>query len=654
MTAMCERCRAKPATGKSVALRGGKPVYESLCDTCRISAERARALAAGGAALAALAAGIGAVALASRNRTDVTGERKTSGAPVAAAYRTPSLNAVSRDLTALAAEGRLDPVIGRAAEIERVVRILARRTKNNPVLIGDAGVGKTAIVEGLALRIVHNDVPRTLVGRRVVALSPAVLVAGTKYRGEFEARLTRVLDELKRFPDDVILFIDELHTLVGAGSAEGSTVDAANMLKPALARGDLRCIGATTFDDYRRHIEHDPALERRFQPVVVEEPTPEECRAMLAGLRTRYERHHEVSIAEAAIDAAVRLSTRFLPERRLPDKAFDLLDEAAAMVSMREGTTVMPDDVARVVSGWTGIPVETLSEDESADLLRLEERLGQRIVGQQPALRAIAECVRQSRAGLRRHRGAAGALLFAGPSGVGKTELARATAHALFGSDDALLRFDMSEFSSSASVARLIGSPPGYAGSDRPGELTEAVRRRPYAVVLFDDVDRADPAVLDLLLQLLDDGRLTDSSGRTADFRHAFVILTLHLPANEDPSAIASMLSPELLNRLDDAVVFAPLGRDELRAIASREAQPLVAAAAEQGIELRVTEAAIDAIAAEADDPRQGARQLRRIVERRLRAPLSNAILSGTARRGHCLETRVDARGGMEFVPCAS
>ncbi len=651
----CERCRTRPATGKTIAVRGGKPVYESLCDGCRTAVERSRTIAAGGAALAALAAGIGAVAIASTRRTpEGAGERRQAAVPVAAAYRTPTLNSVSRDLTALAAEGRLDPVIGRAAEIERVVRILARRTKNNPVLIGDAGVGKTAIVEGLALRIVQRDVPRTLLGRRVVALSPAVLVAGTKYRGEFEARLTRVLDELKRFPDDVILFIDELHTLVGAGSAEGSTVDAANMLKPALARGDLRCIGATTFDDYRRHIEHDSALERRFQPVVVEEPSPEDCRAMLAGLRSRYERHHAVTISEQAIDAAVAMSARFLPERRLPDKAFDVLDEAAAMVSMREGATVEATDVARVVSGWTGIPVETLSEAESVDLLNLEDRLAQRIVGQDAALRAIAQCVRQSRAGLRHHRGPAGALLFAGPSGVGKTELARAVASALFGSDDALLRFDMSEFSSSASVARLIGSPPGYAGSDRPGELTEAVRRRPYAVVLFDDVDRADPAVTDLLLQLLDDGRLTDASGRSADFRNAFVILTLHLPADADPSAIAHVLSPALLNRLDDAVVFSALGREQLRAIARREVEPLVAAASEQGIEVRVDDDALDAIAAEADDPRQGARQLRRIVERRLRAPLSNAILAGSARRGQCIAVRAARAGGVEIVPCAS
>ena len=650
MKTLCARCNAKPATGTSIALRGGRAVAEPLCDSCRAAADRTRTVIASGAALAAFGAAALAAAFAARRNADQSEDApqtRPSGGPVAvaAAYRTPTLNSVSRDLTQLAVEGRLDPVIGRAPEIERVVRILARRTKNNPVLIGDAGVGKTAIVEGLALRIVSGDVPRTLLGRRIVALSPAVLVAGTKYRGEFEARLGRVLDELKRFPDDVILFIDELHTLVGAGSAEGSTVDAANMLKPALARGDLRCIGATTFDDYRRHIEHDAALERRFQPVIVEEPTQSDCRSMLEGLRPRYERHHRVQIEDGALVAAVRLSARFIPERRLPDKAFDLLDEAAAMVAMRGGTNVTADDIARIVSGWTGVPVETMSADQAAGLLDLEDRLRRRVVGQEPALRAIAECVRQSRAGLRRERGPAGALLFAGPSGVGKTELARATAEVLFGSDDALLRFDMSEFGSAASVARLIGSPPGYAGSDRAGELTEAVRRRPYSVVLFDDVDRADSAVLDLLLQMLDDGRLTDASGRLADFRNAFVILTMNLAADADPSSIGVLLSPEIVNRLDDAVIFSPLGLGELRAIAVREVAPLVAASAAQGIELRVADSAIDALAREADDPRQGARQLRRIVEKRLRAPLSKALLAGTASRGQSLSARADANG---------
>ena len=375
---------------------------------------------------------------------------------------------------------------------------------------------------------------------------------------------------------------------------------------------------------------------------------------MLEGLRPRYERHHRVLIEDGALVAAVRLSARFIPERRLPDKAFDLLDEGAAMVAMRGGTVVTADDIARVVSGWTGVPVETMSADQAAGLLDLEDRLRRRVVGQDPALRAIAECVRQSRAGLRRERGPAGALLFAGPSGVGKTELARATAEVLFGSDDALLRFDMSEFNSGASVARLIGSPHGYSGSDRAGELTEAVRRRPYSVVLFDDVDRADSAVLDLLLQVLDDGRLTDSSGRLADFRNAFVILTMNLEDGVDPSSIGTLLSSEIVNRLDDAVIFSPLGLDELRAIAKHEVAPLITASAAQGIELRVADSVFDALAREADDPRQGARQLRRIVEKRLRAPLSKALLAGTAVRGQSLLAEAQAGGEIEIVRCDS
>jgi len=554
MTTTCSRCNIRPATGTTVALSGGRMLAIPACDVCRASIDRTRAFVAGGVAIAALAASIGAAALAARRSLDENAEspaQSSRGAavPPAAAYRTPTLNAVSRDLTQLAAEGRLDPVIGREAEIERVVRILARRTKNNPVLIGDS---------------------------------------------------------------------------------------------------------ATTFDDYRRHIEHDAALERRFQPVIVEEPTAAECRTMLGGLRKRYERHHRVRIDDDAIDAAVRLSARFIPDRRLPDKAFDLLDEGAAMVAMRGGDTLGADDIARVVSGWTGVPVETLTADQAAGLLELEQRLGRRIVGQGAAVRAIAECVRQSRAGLRRERGPAGALLFAGPSGVGKTELARATAEALFGSDDALLRFDMSEFGSSASVARLIGSPPGYAGSDRAGDLTEAVRRRPYAVVLFDDVDRADAAVADLMLQVLDDGRLTDASGRSADFRNAFVILTMNLAPGADPSSIGSLLSAEIVNRLDDAVVFASLGLRELRAIAEREVAPLIAAAAAQGVELHVEGSAFDAIAREADDPRQGARQLRRIVERRLRAPLSNALVSGELTRGHAVRAQAREDGSIEIVRCDS
>jgi ATP-dependent Clp protease ATP-binding subunit ClpC len=653
MNQVCARCGAAPATARGLTIVAGRAAYAPVCERCRSQAERGVSIAVGTMALTALAAGLGVLAYAARRTGASAGEAQFERAP-AAAYRTPMLNSVSRDLTQLAAEGRLDPVIGRVAEIDRVARILARRTKNNPVLIGEAGVGKTAIVEGLALRIVERAVPHSLIGRRVVALSPANLVAGTKYRGEFEARLNRVLDELRRAPDDVILFIDELHTLVGAGTAEGSTVDAANMLKPALARGDLRCIGATTFEDYRRHIEHDSALERRFQPVVVEEPSTHECRAMLEGLRSRYERHHGVEISDEALDAAVELSARYIADRRLPDKALDLIDEGAAMVALRGDRRLGKDDVARVVSGWTGIPVETLEADEAADLLRLEERLREQVKGQQRAVFAVAEAVRRARSGLGEHRGPMGALLFVGPTGVGKTLLARASAAALFGTEDALIRFDMSEFAMSSSVTRLIGAPPGYAGADSAGELTEAVRRRPYSVVLFDDVDRAHPAVLDLLLQLLDAGRLTDSQGRTADFRNALVILTAHVAWSGEASDISHLLPAEIVNRLDDAIVFAPLGRDELRDIAKREIAPLVHAAAAQGIALSVSEAALDAIAAEADDPRQGARQLRRVVERRLRAPLAKSVLARATRAGMRVRAEVSADGEIVIRECDS
>ena len=659
---LCERCGKQPASGATPTFRNGRFTVTSLCAQCMAANNKDAMQWMGGAALAALALGVGAVLVGDQI---ARAKRDESGTPVmgspqpartmgfGGAGRTPTLNAFSRDLSRQAVEGRLDPVIGRDVEIDRIVRILARRTKNNPVLIGDAGVGKTAIVEGLAQRIVRGDVPRALAGKRILALTLAGVVAGTKYRGEFEARLHRMLEELAR-ASDVIVFIDELHTIVGAGSAEGSTVDAANMLKPALARGEIRCIGATTFDEYRRYIESDEALERRFAPIVIDEPSPESALAMLRGSRARYETHHGVRIADSALASAISLSSRYIADRNLPDKAFDVLDEASALVALRGGTDVGPNDIARVVAGWTGIPVETVAGAEAARLVNFEALLRERVVGQDDAVRAVAEAVRRGRAGMKEHRGPMGALLLVGPSGVGKTELARATAAALFGSDDALVRFDMSEFAAAQSATRLIGAPRGYAGHERAGELTEAVRRRPYSVLLFDDIDRAHPEVLDLLLQLLDDGRLTDSNSRTVDFRNTLVILTANAPAGSDLSQLGAQFSHELVNRLDDAVAFHQLGREDIRAIAARHVKNVIAAAAEKGISVQMSDAALDAIAAEADDQRQGARLVRRVIERRLSAPLAKGVLAGDFARGKTVRVDVAPRGELDLKLCDS
>src|SRR5207249_478304 len=512
----------------------------------------------------------------------------------------------------LASRGKLDPVIGRDEEIRRVIQVLSRRTKNNPVLIGEPGVGKTAIVEGLAQRIVAGDVPEGLKGKRLVALDIGALVAGSKYRGEFEDRLKAVLKEITEAEGHIICFIDELHTLVGAGAAEGA-VDAANMLKPALARGELRCIGATTLDEYRKHVEKDPALERRFQPVTVREPSVEDTIAILRGLKDKYEVHHKVKIKDTALVAAAVLSNRYITDRFLPDKAIDLVDEAAARIRMQIDSMpqvideierrvmqlqiervsvaradqhaqgrmlreeVDEEDVAATVAKWTGIPVTRLLEGEIQKLVRMEERLARRVVGQDDAIRAVSNAVRRARSGLSDPDRPIGSFLFLGPTGVGKTELARALAEFLFDDERAMIRIDMSEYMEKHTVARLIGAPPGYVGYEEGGQLTEAVRRRPYAVVLFDEIEKAHADVFNILLQVLDEGRLTDGHGRTVDFRNTVLIMTSNLGSHifreyERPEKVRPLimqelrnaLRPEFLNRIDEVVIFNALGRDEI------------------------------------------------------------------------------------------
>jgi ATP-dependent Clp protease ATP-binding subunit ClpC len=610
----------------------------------------------------------------------------------------------------MAQENKLDPVIGRENEIERVIQVLSRRTKNNPVLIGEPGVGKTAIAEGLAQRIVSGSVPEILADKRVVTLDLSSMVAGTKYRGEFEERMKKVMEEI-RFAGNVIVFIDELHTLIGAGAAEGA-IDAANILKPALARGEMQCVGATTLAEYRKYIERDSALERRFQPIKVGEPTVDEAIAILKGLRDRYEAHHRVKITDEAIEAAVRLSDRYISDRFLPDKAIDLMDEAASKVRLSsyvapeelkeleiqiEGlkkekeasvkrqdfeqaakvrdqeqakreqlstlrkeweanremnlSVLTPEDIGKIVSSWTGIPVNKLAEEESARLLRLEEVLHERVVGQEEAISAVARSVRRARAGLKDPKRPIGSFIFLGPTGVGKTELARALAEALFGDENSLIRVDMSEYMEKHAVARMVGSPPGYVGHYEGGQLTEAVRRKPYSVLLFDEIEKAHPEVFNILLQVLEDGRLTDSKGRVVDFRNCVLIMTSNVGAsflkkeslgfmslrNEDTEyknmsanvmeELKKAFKPEFLNRIDETVVFHQLKNDELQKITAILINDLGKRLKQQNYNIVADEKAMQLVAKEGNDPSFGARPLRRAIQRLIEDPLSERIL---------------------------
>jgi len=646
---------------------------------------------------------------------------------------TPSLENFGRDLTVLAREGKLDPVIGREKEIERVVQILSRRTKNNPVLIGEPGVGKTAIVEGLAQRIVEGKVPELLKDRRVLGLDLAALVAGSKYRGEFEERLKRVMDEIRQAAN-VILFIDEMHTIVGAGAAEGA-IDAASILKPPLARGELQCIGATTIDEYRKHVEKDAALERRFQPIIVEEPTVEDTIAILKGLRDRYEAHHRVKITDEAIAAAARLSDRYVSDRFLPDKAVDLIDEAASRVRLRNfmappdlkqvenrveelrkekeaavqgqefekaarlrdqeqklraemerqksaweqdkvtaQCTVTEDDVAQIVSSWTGIPVRRLALEESQRLLHLEDVLHERLVDQNEAVEAVSRAIRRARAGLKDPRRPIGSFIFLGPTGVGKTELARALAEALFGNEEAMIQVDMSEYTERHTVSRLVGAPPGYVGYEEGGQLTEAVRRRPYSVVLLDEMEKAHPDVFNVLLQVLEEGRLTEAKGRTVDFRNAVVIMTSNAGADliqrdgtvgfragEDEGhsyeqmkdhvmdAVKRTFRPEFLNRVDEILVFHALNQDHMREIAKMLVRRVALRVKDNGATLEVSDALNEKLVTEGYDPAFGARPLRRAIQRLLEDPLSEEMLNGRVQPGDTVIADVDAAGAVTF-----
>lgn len=572
------------------------------------------------------------------------------------ASSTRLLDQFSRDLTALAAAETLDPVIGRKEELRRVIEILSRRRKNNPALIGEPGVGKTAVAEALAIAIVQKNVPEDLARKRLVSLELSSMIAGTKYRGEFEERVKNILNEVRK-AGDIILFLDELHTIVGAGSAEGA-IDAANILKPALGRGDLQVIGATTTEEFRRYIEKDAALERRFQPVIIEEPTEQTTRSILSGLLPRYEQHHRLTISPDAVNAAITLSQRYVPERKLPDKAIDLIDEAAsrARLSTPPVSVVTETEIAAVLSCQTGIPVTAISKTEGERLLALESTLHRRVIGQEQAVRAVARAIRRGRTGLKEAERPIGSFLFLGPTGVGKTELCKALAEALFGTEKALIRFDMSEYMEPHTVSRLLGSPPGYVGHDKGGQLTEAIRRKPWSVVLFDEIEKAHEDIQNLLLQALEDGILTDAQGRHADLRNCVLILTSNVgarqitaksqlgfslsdsdqglrPQKEIASAVMSEVrrafKPEFLNRLDELIIFEQLDQAKTEHIAELLLQKFSERLQTLGVELRYDHAVLEYLARSGSDPRYGARPLRRVIRSEVENPAAELLLNG-------------------------
>lgn len=671
-------------------------------------------------------------------RREITTMSSQSQTKTKKKVKTPALDTFGRDLTALAAEGKLDPVIGRAKEIERVIQILSRRSKNNPVLIGEPGVGKTAIIEGLAQKVVAGDVPEVLEDRRIVSLDLALLVAGTKYRGQFEERLQQVIRELQE-AEDVIIFIDELHTIVGAGAAEGS-MDASNMLKPALSRGEIQCIGATTLNEYRKHIEKDGALERRFQTILVDAPSPDETISIIKGLKTKYEQHHNAIITDDALEAAVHLSDQFICDRNLPDKAIDVIDEAGSRARMlnlavpediiemekqveeavvdrndaiqaedyeraaelrdREGrlrgqmesrkkawkadranhqVVITPDDIAYVVSRWTGVPVSKLTQSESERLMNMDHNLASRVVGQRQAIELLSKAIRRSRAGLKDPRRPVGSFIFAGPSGVGKTELAKALAEFLFGDEDALIRVDMSEYMDRFTSSKLVGSPPGYVGYDEGGQLTERVRRRPYSVILFDEVEKAHPDVFNMLLQVLDDGHLTDGMGRKVDFKNTTIILTTNIGAEkilrgggvgfsqkergfdyekmdlDIKAEVRQLFRPEFLNRIDHVLVFHPLNLDEIKEVVDIQVRKVNKRLENAGIVLELDNSARLWLAEKGYSPNQGARLVGRIIRTNIEDVLAEKLLRGDIHHGAKVQVSLDKESDkLVFTECAS